>query len=80
MRQRLQSGRYTRSYFEIARIHIGQKIHGALLTASSQFMRKRAMDVDMENYKKTNSANDAKVHCYKRPAEGLEHLHELRHG
>jgi hypothetical protein len=43
-------------------------------------MRKRAMDVYMENYKKTNSADDAEVHCYKRPAEGLEHLHELRHG
>jgi hypothetical protein len=33
-------------------------------------MRKRAMDVYMENYKKTNSADDAEVHCYKCPAEG----------
>jgi hypothetical protein len=48
MRQRLQSGRYTRSYFETARIHIGQKIHDALLTASTQFMREWAMDVYME--------------------------------
>jgi hypothetical protein len=62
MRQRVQSGRYTRSYFETARIHIGQKINGALLTASTQFVRKRAMDVYMENYKKTNSADDAEVH------------------
>jgi hypothetical protein len=42
MRQRLQSGRYTRSYFETARIHKGQKIHDALLTASTQFMREWA--------------------------------------
>jgi hypothetical protein len=27
---------------------MGQKIHGALLTASTQFMRKRAMDVYIE--------------------------------
>jgi hypothetical protein len=47
--ERLQSGRYTRSYFETARIHIGQKIHDALLTASTQFMREWAMDVYMEN-------------------------------
>jgi hypothetical protein len=32
----------TRSYFEVARIHIGQKIHDALLTASTQFMREWA--------------------------------------
>jgi hypothetical protein len=38
------------------------------------------MDVYMENYKKTNSADDAEVHRCKRPTEGLEHLHELRHG
>jgi hypothetical protein len=80
MRQRLQSGRYSRSYFETARIHIGPKIHGVLLIASTQFMRKRAMDVYMENYKKANSADNAETHRYKRPAEGLERLHELRHG
>jgi hypothetical protein len=34
----------------------------------------------MENKKKTNSANDAEVHRYKRLAEGLERLYELRHG
>jgi hypothetical protein len=39
------------------RIHIGQKIHDALLTASTQFMREWAMDVYMENYKKTNSTD-----------------------
>jgi hypothetical protein len=33
-------------------------IHGALLTASTQFMRKRTMDVYMEKYKKENSANN----------------------
>jgi hypothetical protein len=49
MRQRLQNGRYTRSYFEAARIHKGQKIHDALPTASTQFMREWAMDVYMEN-------------------------------
>jgi hypothetical protein len=38
------------------------------------------MDVYMENYKKTNSANDAEVHCYKCLAEGFERLHELGHG
>jgi hypothetical protein len=38
------------------------------------------MNVYMENYKKANSADNAEVHRYKRPAEGLEHLHELRHG
>jgi hypothetical protein len=80
MRQRLQSGRYTRSYFETARIHIGQKIHDALLAASTQFMREWAMDVYMENYKKKNSADNAEIHRYKRPTEGLERLHELRHG
>jgi hypothetical protein len=80
MRQRLQSGRYTRSYFETARIHIGQKIHGALLTTSTQFMRKRAMDVYMENYKKANSTDKAEIHHYKRSVEGLERLHELSHG
>jgi hypothetical protein len=37
------------SRFSIARIQMGQKIHGALLTASTQFMRKRVMDVYMEN-------------------------------
>jgi hypothetical protein len=37
------------------------------------------MNVYMENYKKSNSADDARVHCYKLPAEGLEHLHKLRH-
>jgi hypothetical protein len=80
MRQRLQSGRYTRSYFETAKIHIGQKIHDALLTASTQFTREWAVDVYMENYKKTNSTNDAEVHHCKRPTEGLKHLHELGHG
>jgi hypothetical protein len=30
----LQDGRHTHSYFLTARIHVGQKIHGALLTAS----------------------------------------------
>jgi hypothetical protein len=43
-------------------------------------MRKRAMDVFMENHKKANSTDDAEIHRYKRPAEGLERLHELRHG
>jgi hypothetical protein len=43
-------------------------------------MREWAMDVYMENYKKTNSADDAEVHRCKRPTERLEHLHELRHG
>jgi hypothetical protein len=43
-------------------------------------MRKWTMNVYMEKYKKANSADDAEVHRYKRPAEGLEHLHELRHG
>jgi hypothetical protein len=43
-------------------------------------MREWAMDVYMENYKKTNSADNAEIHRYKRPAEGLERLHELRHG
>jgi hypothetical protein len=38
------------------------------------------MDVYMENKKKTNSADDAEIHRYKRPTEGFEHLHELRHG
>jgi hypothetical protein len=49
MRQRLQSRRYTRSYFKTARIHKGQKIHDALPTASTQFMREWVMDVYMEN-------------------------------
>jgi hypothetical protein len=44
-----------------------RKIHSALLTASTQFMRKRMMNVYMENYKKANSANDAEVHRYKCP-------------
>jgi hypothetical protein len=44
-----KDGRYTRLHFSAARIQIGQKIHGALLTASTQFMKKRAMDVYMEN-------------------------------
>jgi hypothetical protein len=57
-----------------------RKIHSALFTASTQFMRKWTMNVHMENYKKANSADDAEVHRYKRPAEGLEHLHALRHG
>jgi hypothetical protein len=57
-----------------------QKIHSALLTASTQFMRKRTMNVYMENHTKENSTNDAEVHRYKRLAEGLEHLYELRHG
>jgi hypothetical protein len=57
-----------------------RKIHSALLTASKQFMRKRTMNVYMENYQKANSTEDAEVHRYKRPAEELEHLHELRHG
>jgi hypothetical protein len=43
-------------------------------------MRKRAMDVYMENYKKTNSADDVEVHRCKRPTERLKHLHELGHG
>jgi hypothetical protein len=30
--------------------------------------------------KKTNSADNAEVHLYKRPAEGLKHLHDLGHG
>jgi hypothetical protein len=59
---------------------MGQKIHGALLTASTQYMRKWAMDVYMENEKKTNSTDDAEVHHYKHPEEGLEHLHERSHG
>jgi hypothetical protein len=59
---------------------MGQKIHGAILTASTQFMRKRTMDVYMENYKKTNSAEDVEVHRCKRPTEGFKRLHELRHG
>jgi hypothetical protein len=59
---------------------MGQKIHGALLTASTQFMRKRSMNVYMENYKKANSTDDAEVYRCKRPMEGLEHLHELSHG
>jgi hypothetical protein len=62
------------------RIQIGQKIHGALLAASMQFMRERVMDVYMENYEKTNFADDAEVHRCKRPTEGLKHLHELGHG
>jgi hypothetical protein len=45
----LQSGRYTHSYFETTRIHKGQKIHDALPTASTQFMREWAMDVFIEN-------------------------------
>jgi hypothetical protein len=44
-----KGGRHTRLHFSIARIQMGQKIHGALLTASTQFMRKRAMDVYMKN-------------------------------
>jgi hypothetical protein len=59
---------------------MGQKIHGALLTASTQFMRKRTMDVYLENYMKTNSTDDAEVHRCKRPTEGLKRLHELSHG
>jgi hypothetical protein len=43
-------------------------------------MRKWMMNMYMEDYKKTNSADDAEVHRYKHLAEGLEHLHELRHG
>jgi hypothetical protein len=43
-------------------------------------MRKRTMDVYMENYKKTNSAEDVEVHRCKRPTEGFKRLHELRHG
>jgi hypothetical protein len=43
-------------------------------------MREWAMDVYMENYKKTNSADNVEIHCYKLPMEGLERLHELRHG
>jgi hypothetical protein len=43
-------------------------------------MRKRAMDVYMENYKKANSTDNAEIHRYKRSAEGLERLHELSHG
>jgi hypothetical protein len=57
-----------------------QKIHSDLFTASMQFMRKWTMNVYLENYKKANSTDDAEVQSYKRPAEGLEHLHELRHG
>jgi hypothetical protein len=37
------------TYIYRARIQMGQKIQGALLTASTQFMRKRAMDVYVEN-------------------------------
>jgi hypothetical protein len=43
---------------------MGRKIHSALLTVSTQFMRKRTMNVYMENYKKANSADDAEVHRY----------------
>jgi hypothetical protein len=43
-------------------------------------MRKQTMNVYMENYKKTNSADNAEIYRYKRPVEGLERLHELRHG
>jgi hypothetical protein len=80
LRQGCKDAIFTHLHFHIARIQIGPKIHGALLTASTQFMRERAMDVYMENYKKANSANDADVHRCKRPTEGLEHLHELSHG
>jgi hypothetical protein len=38
------------------------------------------MDVYMENYKKANSADNAEIHRYKRPAEVLERLHEQSHG
>jgi hypothetical protein len=44
-----KGGRYTRLHFSIARIQIRQKIHDALLTALTQFMRKQAMDVYMKN-------------------------------
>jgi hypothetical protein len=33
-----------------------------------------------EKLKEGKLADDAEIHRYKRPAEGLEHLHELRHG
>jgi hypothetical protein len=38
------------------------------------------MNVYMKNKKKANSTDDAEIHRYTRPANGLEHLHELRHG
>jgi hypothetical protein len=63
-----------------ARIQIRQKIHGALLTASTQFIRKQAMNVYMKNQNQTDSAGDAEVHPYKCPVEGLEHLQERKHG
>jgi hypothetical protein len=69
--------RHIRLHFSTSRIQIGQKIHGALLIASTQLMREQEMNVHIEQ---TDSARDAEVHPYQRLAKKLEHLQELSHG